>query len=187
MELILGSASPRRKKLLKEMGFNFKVIIPDVAEVYSPDLETEYVAPFLAQLKANYLKSGLDRDQLLICCDTVVIYKDEILGKPNDSRDAFRTLTKLSGKKHYVMSAVCMVINDKMIEFKETTSIEFKTLSNTEIEHYIKNHKPFDKAGSYGIQEWLGHIGVSSIQGSYTNVMGLPTQRLYLEIMKLSN
>jgi septum formation protein len=85
------------------------------------------------------------------------------------------------------MSAVCMVINDKMIEFKETTSIEFKTLSNTEIEHYIKNHKPFDKAGSYGIQEWLGHIGVSSIQGSYTNVMGLPTQRLYLEIMKLSN
>jgi septum formation protein len=80
-----------------------------------------------------------------------------------------------------------MVINDKMIEFKETTSIEFKTLSNTEIEHYIKNHKPFDKAGSYGIQEWLGHIGVSSIQGSYTNVMGLPTQRLYLEIMKLSN
>ena len=187
MELILGSASPRRKKLLKEMGFDFNVVIPDVAEVYNPDLETENVAPFLAKLKANYLKSGLYKDQLLICCDTVVINKGEILGKPLDSEDAFNTLKKLSGKQHYVMSAVCMVINDNMIEFKETTSIEFKALSNAEIEHYIEIYKPFDKAGSYGIQEWLGHIGISSIKGSYTNVMGLPTQRLYLEIMKLDS
>ena len=115
MELILGSASPRRKKLLEEMGFDFNVVIPDVAEVYSPDLETENVAPFLAKLKANKLKSALNKDQLLICCDTVVINKGEILGKPLDSEDAFNTLKKLSGKKHYVMSAVCMVINDNMI------------------------------------------------------------------------
>ena len=187
MELILGSASPRRKKLLEEMGFDFNVVIPDVAEVYSPDLETENVAPFLAKLKANNLKSALYKDQLLICCDTVVINKGEILGKPLDFEDAFNTLKKLSGKKHYVMSAVCMVINDNMIQFKETTSIEFKALSNYEIEHYIETYKPFDKAGSYGIQEWLGHIGISSIKGSYTNVMGLPTQRLYLEIMKLDS
>lgn len=185
MEIILGSASPRRKELLKQMGFDFIVQISAVEEIYDPSTPAEEVASVLAKLKADALQSKLKTGQLLICCDTVVILNNQVLGKPKSTNEARETLTRLSGKRHEVISAVCMVYNGKIIEFKDSTSIEFKVLSATEIDYYVSNYKPFDKAGSYGIQEWIGHIGVSKIEGSYTNVMGLPTQLLYQEIQKI--
>ena len=187
MEIILGSASPRRKELLKQMGFDFIVQISDVEEVYDPSTPADEVASVLAKLKADALKSNLHSEQLLICCDTVVIMNNEVLGKPESTIEAKETLKRLSGKKHEVISAVCLVHKGKTIEFKDSTHIEFKILSEAEIDHYILNYKPFDKAGSYGIQEWIGHVGVSKIEGSYTNVMGLPTQLLYQEIEKLKD
>jgi septum formation protein len=187
MEIILGSASPRRKQLLKQMGFDFIVKVSDVEEIYDPSTPATEVPVILAKLKADTLKIDLTPNQLLICCDTVVIENSEILGKPNNPQDAKDTLRRLSGKKHEVISAVCMILNEKTIQFKDSSSIQFIPLSNAQIDYYVTTYEPFDKAGSYGIQEWLGHIGVSSIDGSYTNVMGLPTQRLYQEIMRLSN
>jgi septum formation protein len=187
MEIILGSASPRRKELLKQMGFDFIVQISAVDEIYAPSTPAEEVASVLAKLKADALQNKLKTDQLLICCDTVVILNNEVLGKPKSTNEARETLSRLSGKRHEVISAVCMVYSGKTIQFKDSTSIEFKVLSATEIDYYISNYKPFDKAGSYGIQEWIGHIGVSKIEGSYTNVMGLPTQLLYQEIQKLKD
>ncbi|MBL6667049.1 MAG: Maf family nucleotide pyrophosphatase [Crocinitomicaceae bacterium] len=187
MEIILGSASPRRKELLKQMGFDFSVQISAVKEIYDPSTPAKQVASVLAKLKADALKKTIKPGQLLICCDTVVIMNNEILGKPKSANDARDTLKRLSGTKHEVISAVCMVHNGKTIEFKDSTRIEFKLLSTTEIDYYVNNYKPFDKAGSYGIQEWIGHIAVSKIEGSYTNVMGLPTQVLYQEIEKLKN
>ena len=185
MEIILGSASPRRKELLKQMGFEFQISVSQVDEKYESSMPAVDVAPYLAQLKANALKESITADQLLICCDTVVIENNQILGKPINENEAIQTLQRLSGKKHQVMSAVCMVYNNQIISFKETTEIEFKVLSLEEIEHYIKTYEPYDKAGSYGIQEWISHIGALRIEGSYTNVMGLPTHRLYQEIKKL--
>tara|TARA_B100001093_G_C26613172_1_gene921148 strand:+ start:129 stop:692 length:564 start_codon:yes stop_codon:yes gene_type:complete len=187
MEIILGSASPRRKELLKQMGFDFSIQISAVEEVYDPSTPANQVASVLAKLKADALKNNLFSGQLLICCDTVVIMNNKVLGKPQSTDEARDTLKKLSGAKHEVISAVCMVHNGKTIEFKDSTHIEFKVLSEAEIDHYINNYKPFDKAGSYGIQEWIGHIGVSKIEGSYTNVMGLPTHVLYQELQKLKN
>ncbi len=185
MEIILGSASPRRKELLKQMGFDFRILISDVEEVYDPSTPPEDVASVLAKLKAQFLKNKLGPRQLLICCDTTVILNNEVLGKPESTNEAKNTLRSLSGKRHEVISAVCMVYGDKTIEFKDSTIIEFKTLNEGEIEYYINEYQPFDKAGSYGIQEWIGHIGISKIEGSYTNVMGLPTQLLYKEMEKL--
>ena len=187
MEIILGSASPRRKELLKQMGFDFIVQISDVEEVFDPSTPADEVASVLAKLKADAIKSNLHSEQLLICCDTVVIMNDEVLGKPESTYEAKETLKKLSGAKHEVISAVCMIHNGETIQFKDSTRIEFKILSEAEIDYYIHKYKPFDKAGSYGIQEWIGHIGVSNIEGSYTNVMGLPTQLLYQKIQKLKS
>ena len=187
MEIILGSASPRRKELLKQMGFDFSVQISAVEEIYDPSTPADEVASVLAKLKANALKKKLLPGQLLICCDTTVILNNEILGKPESTIEAKKTLKRLSGKRHEVISAVCIVYDGLNIEFKDSTTIHFKTLSETEIDYYIGNYKPFDKAGSYGIQEWIGHIAISKIEGSYTNVMGLPTQLLHQEIEKLKS
>jgi len=187
MEIILGSASPRRKELLKQMGFDFSILISDVEEIFDPATPPENVASVLAKLKAQSLKNKLTPGQLLICCDTTVILNNEVLGKPKSKNEATETLRSLSGKRHEVISAVCMIYGDKTIEFKDSTSIEFKTLKEGEIDFYIAEYQPFDKAGSYGIQEWIGHIGIFKIEGSYTNVMGLPTQLLYKEIQKLKS
>tara|TARA_B100001287_G_scaffold90943_1_gene76195 strand:+ start:496 stop:1062 length:567 start_codon:yes stop_codon:yes gene_type:complete len=187
MEIILGSASPRRKELLKQMGFDFSVLISDVEEIYDPATPPENVASVLAKLKAQSLKNKLAPGQLLICCDTTVILNNEVLGKPKSKNEATETLRSLSGKRHEVISAVCMIYGGETIEFKDSTTIEFKILSETEIDYYIGHYKPFDKAGSYGIQEWIGHIAISKIEGSYTNVMGLPTQLLYEEMQKLKS
>jgi septum formation protein len=184
MDIILGSGSPRRKDLLLQMGIEFSVIIPDANESFNSDTPIYEVAPEIAKRKAESLIQNMKSDQILICCDTVVIHRGQILGKPNNREDAKNSLERLSGDTHEVMSAVCMYQHEECIEFNEITRIEFDTISKEDIEFYINKYKPFDKAGSYGIQEWIGLIGVKRMEGSYSNVIGLPTQKLFHALNK---
>ncbi len=179
IKLILASKSPRRQSLIESLGFPFEVRIKEVDEVYPSEMETDKVPVFLAELKAEPLVDQLQQNEVLITSDTVVINNDKILGKPKDYNDAFQMLQSLSGKSHKVVTGVCIQsLNDK-ISFAETTIVHFATLSKNEIEFYIENYKPFDKAGSYGIQEWIGAIAVHKIEGCYYNVMGLPVHKVY--------
>jgi septum formation protein len=184
MNIILGSSSPRRKLLLTEMGYSFAVCVSNAEENYDEQMDVYEVAPYLAHLKANSLIDELQDEDVLICCDTVVIHNGLILGKPNGIDEAIRTIENLSGEVHEVMSAVTMFHNGKWIEFHEITQIEFDNIKKEDIEYYVNNLKPFDKAGSYGIQEWIGLIGVKRIEGSYSNVIGLPTQKLFHALKK---
>lgn len=184
MNIILGSGSPRRKSLLKEMGYSFQVIISNVDESFDPNMNVYEVAPYLARLKADSLLHEMNPNQLLICCDTVVIQNGVILGKPQDQMEAEKTLQQLSNSSHEVMSAVCMHHKGKWNCFHEITQIEFQELNYEDIKYYIQEFKPLDKAGSYGIQEWIGLIAIKKITGSYTNVIGLPTQLLYNALNK---
>ena len=184
MDIILGSGSPRRKDLLLQMGIEFSVIIPEADESFNSDTNVYDVAPEIAKRKAESLIQNMKPDQILICCDTVVIHRGQILGKPNNTEDAKNSLERLSNDSHEVMSAVCMYQNEGYLEFNEITKIEFNTISKQEIEFYINKYKPFDKAGSYGIQEWIGWTGVKRIDGSYSNVIGLPTQKLFHALKK---
>lgn len=186
MKIILGSGSPRRKLLLEEMGYCFDIQASNVNEEFDPKMDVYSVAPYLARLKANSLVQNLNPGDILICCDTVVIFQNSILGKPKDIQEAYRTIEKLSGSIHEVLSAVAIIQDDKLIEFHEITQIEFDEIKRKDIEYYIDKLKPFDKAGAYGIQEWIGLIGVKRINGSYTNVIGLPTQVLFKELNKLN-
>jgi septum formation protein len=180
--LILASKSPRRQKLLKELGFDFEIITKEIEEVYPPELKREQVAIYLSELKSNAFKADLAVNDLVITSDTIVCLGDEIIGKPTDRDDAIKMLGKLSGNKHEVITAVTLLSKERTHTFYEETSVYFKTLSNKEIEYYIDNYQPFDKAGSYGIQEWIGYIAIEKINGSYFNVMGLPVQKLYDEL-----
>jgi len=177
-EIILASGSPRRADLLKSMDIGFRTLLKPVDEEYSQDMDPYSVPEYLARKKASVYELDFP-NQILIAADTLVICEDEILGKPTDSQDAFSILKKLSGKTHRVITGVCIRNSDKMVSFSETTQVRFTHLQDSEIEYYIENYKPFDKAGAYGIQEWIGSMGIESIQGSYTNVMGLPTEKLY--------
>ena len=184
MDIILGSGSPRRKDLLLQMGINFSLMSPEADESFSSDMHVYEVAPHIAKRKAESLIHKIKSDQILICCDTVVIHCGQILGKPINIEDAKKSIERLSGDTHEVMSAVCMYQNEECIEFNEITRIEFNTISKQDIEFYINKYKPFDKAGSYGIQEWIGWTGVKRIEGSYSNVIGLPTQKLFHALKK---
>ena len=179
MNIILGSGSPRRKSLLKEMGYSFHVLISNADESFDPKMDIYEVATYLAQLKADSLLGQMNPNDLLICCDTVVIQNGAILGKPKDQMEAEKTLQQLSNSSHEVMSAVCMHHKGEWNCFHEITQIEFHDLKYEDIKYYIEEFKPLDKAGSYGIQEWIGLIAIKKITGSYTNVIGLPTQMLY--------
>lgn len=178
MKIILGSASPRRQNLLKELGYSFDVIVSDLEEIIDTTIPIENVAIDLAKKKALALFSKIDNNSLLICADTVVIYGNSILGKPNNRSEAIEYLSILSGNEHLVITGVFLINSKKSIEFSETTRVRFKLLSTEEIIHYVDHHHPYDKAGAYGIQDWIGLIGVESIVGSYTNVLGLPTKIL---------
>jgi septum formation protein len=182
--LILASKSPRRQTLLKELGFDFEIITKEVKEVYSPELKREQVAVYLSELKSNAFKAELAANDLVITSDTIVCLGDEIIGKPTDREDAVKMLGKLSGNKHEVITAVTLLSKERTYTFYEETSVYFKALSNEEIEYYIDNYQPFDKAGSYGVQEWIGYIAIEKIEGSYYNVMGLPVKKLYEELIK---
>lgn len=177
--IILASKSPRRQQLLHDLGIEFTVQTIDVDEVFPNDMPWSEVAEYLAKLKASAFTSQLSDRDLLITSDTVVCIEGEILGKPKDRDDAIAMLNKLSATQHEVITGVCLTT--KMVEhaFSSRTNVYFKKLSSEEIEHYVDTFKPFDKAGSYGIQEWIGYIGIEKIEGSYFNVMGLPVHELY--------
>jgi septum formation protein len=180
--IILGSASPRRKELLKGIGLNFSIKITDKEESYPTDLKDIQIVEFLAKQKQEFLSKGLKSNDLLITADTIVSQKGEVLHKPKDKNDAKNILFNLSGNSHRVITGICIKTLEKEVAFSTITTVHFNKLSETEIEYYINKFKPFDKAGSYGIQEWIGYIAIAKIEGSYNNVVGLPTADLYQKL-----
>jgi septum formation protein len=183
--IILASGSPRRQQFLKELDVDFEIQLKDIEEIYPEHLQAEEITSFLAKLKASAFVSDLEENDILITSDTIVWLNNKALGKPKDYDDAFEMLTEMSGTTHKVITSVCLKTIDKEVVFYEETLVTFKKLSSDEIKYYLNNYKPFDKAGSYGIQEWIGLVGIEKIEGSYANVVGLPTHRLYEEMMKL--
>ena len=184
--ILLASASFRRRELLAQLGVQYSLVKPSQEEEFVPaDIWVEDVSEYLACQKSNAYKE-LQGNDLLITADTTVIVEGKILGKPKDYSDAFQMLRLLSGKTHLVVTGVCLRSVEKTVSFSVKTEVTFSALDDEEIRFYIENYKPFDKAGAYGIQEWIGYIGVESIHGSYFNVMGLPIQRLYQELKKIS-
>jgi septum formation protein len=183
--IILASKSPRRQELLEQMDIQFKVVLKDVDESYPEDLIPADVALYIARKKAEAFDDVLHETEIVITADTIVTIDGLILGKPKDEQDAFDMLTLLSGRKHEVITAVALLHKHQISCFYDTTYVYFRELSAEEILFYICNYKPFDKAGSYGIQEWIGHNAIEKIDGSYTNVVGLPTFRLSMELKKL--
>lgn len=178
MNLILASKSPRRKQLLEQAGFQFEVKTIPFDEVFPDELSAEKVAEYLAVEKNKAHRQQLP-NATIITADTVVVFTDQVLGKPKDAEDAFKTLKILSGKIHQVFSGVCISNLEKQRSFTSLTEVKFKELTDDEIKYYIENYKPFDKAGSYGIQEWIGLVGVEWIKGSFYNVVGLPIEEVY--------
>ena len=184
--IILASNSPRRKELLAGLGLPFEVrVLQDIDESYPDDLPVSEVALYIAGKKTDAYRASLADDELVITADTVVIVGDEILGKPVDEADAERMLRLISGRTHQVTTGVCMLTRETERRFAVTTDVTFKQLSDEEIHYYITKYKPFDKAGAYGIQEWIGYIGVTGLHGSYYNVMGLPVQRIYETLQQI--
>ena len=184
-DLILASQSPRRQYLMKELGLNFRVMAPAVDEHYPGFLTPVEIATYLADLKSDSFSSSLlSPGAILITADTIVSIRGEILGKPENYPDAVSMLQKLSGRKHDVITAVCLRSANRRKTFHVISSVYFKELKMEEINYYIENFHPFDKAGSYGVQEWIGYIGISKIEGSYFNVMGLPVKELYEELLQ---
>ena len=183
--IILASGSPRRQQFLKELDVNFEIQLKDIEEIYPEHLQAEEITNFLAKLKASAFVLDLEDNVILITSDTIVWLNNKALGKPKDYDDAFEMLTEMSGTTHKVITSVCLKTTDKEIIFYEETLVTFTKLSSDEIKYYLNNYKPFDKAGSYGIQEWIGLVAIEKIEGSYANVVGLPTHRLYEELMKL--
>lgn len=178
--IILASKSPRRQELLKGIGVEFSILTKDVDESYSRNISVFDVAPFLSLKKAKaFEESELPKNYLVITADTIVVVNDKILGKPVDAEDATNMLRLISGKKHSVITGVSIRTAEKIKTFSVTSKVSFDVLDEDEIEYYVSEYKPFDKAGSYGIQEWIGYIGVKNVEGSYFNVMGLPTYKLY--------
>lgn len=202
-KIILASNSPRRRELLAGLDVNFEVkVLNGIDESYPDDLDAYQVAEFIAQKKAEAYRSLLNEEEssaeenLILTADTVVIApaaneqndqegKGIILGKPKTADDAVRMLRMLSGKTHHVVTGVCLTTKEEQRHFSVTTEVSFKELTDWEINYYISHYKPFDKAGAYGIQEWIGYIGCTGLKGSYFNVMGLPVQRIYEEMLKM--
>nr|WP_321452478.1 Maf family nucleotide pyrophosphatase [uncultured Carboxylicivirga sp.] len=184
--LVLASQSPRRQELIKHLDIPFQVVLKEeVEEVYPNDMIPEDVPVFLAELKAKPYADDLEQHSwIVLTADTIVLCNGEILGKPKDRGDAVRMLQMLSGMSHEVVTGVCLSSKHKKHSFKVSTKVYFKSLSSEEIDYYIDNYKPFDKAGAYGIQEWIGMIGIEKIEGSYFNVVGLPVQSVYNELLK---
>ncbi len=178
MRIILASNSPRRKELLAGLGIDFEVrVLSGIDESYPAGLPTEEIAEYISRKKSAAY--ALADDELLITADTIVVLDSEVMGKPKNADEAREMLGKLSGKTHQVITGCCLRNNQKEKAFSVSTDVTFKSLTSEEISYYVENYKPFDKAGSYGIQEWIGYIGVTSLNGSYFNVMGLPVQRIY--------
>ena len=178
--IILASKSPRRQELLRGMGVEFEILIKETPENYPSDLPLDEVPKYLSLQKSlAFNDDELPGDYLLITSDTVVICEGEILGKPKDREDATRMLQLLSGKTHHVVTGVTVRSAAKTESFAVRSNVTFADLKQEEIDYYIEHCKPYDKAGAYGIQEWIGYVGISGLEGSFYNVMGLPTRKLY--------
>lgn len=184
INIILASGSPRRQELFKELGLEFSIQVKEVNEVYASSLKEEEITNYLSELKASAFENELNENDLLITSDTIVWLNNKALEKPKDEKAAVEMLQALSGTKHKVITSVCLKTKYKQHVFSDETTVYFKELSKKEINFYVENYRPFDKAGSYGIQEWIGFIGITKIEGSYFNVMGLPVHKLYEELMK---
>lgn len=179
-KVILASNSPRRKELLAGLGIDYDVhVLKGIDESFPPSLPTAQIAEYIAGKKAENYRRSMGADELIITADTIVVVDDEVLGKPHDEADARRMLCLLSGRTHQVITGVVLTTTLRQESFSVITDVTFKSLSDEEIDYYVTNFRPFDKAGAYGIQEWIGYIGVTALNGSYFNVMGLPVQRIY--------
>ncbi|NQT76157.1 MAG: septum formation protein Maf [Bacteroidetes bacterium] len=184
-QIILASGSPRRQKLLKELGVDFKVVLRPVPEDHPSGMRMEEIALFLSERKAAAFEKEFFRENtMLITADTIVCLGDEVLGKPDGREDAIETLLKLSGKKHRVITGVSIKTLKKNVKFSVSTDVYFKELGKEELIYYVDHYEPYDKAGAYGIQEWIGYVGIEKIEGSFYNVMGLPVLKLYEELLK---
>ena len=178
-KVVLASGSPRRKELLASIVEEFTVRVPQVDETFPASLRGKEIAEYLAALKAEAAQIDLQENEIAITSDTIVWLGDEVLNKPKDAAEAAEMLRKLSGRTHEVITAIALADQQRKIILSDTTEVRFKTLTESEIQYYIQHYKPFDKAGAYGIQEWIGYIGVTEIKGSFYTVMGLPVHLLY--------
>lgn len=178
MKILLASQSPRRKELLSSLGFDFEVVKIDCEEILPKNVEIENAAAYLSQLKADAFRNLID-DEVLLTSDTVVAIDNQILGKPKDEADAKNMLQQLSGKTHQVYTGITIKTTHKTITETDVADVELDEISDEEIEYYVQNYKPFDKAGSYGIQEWLGMAKIKKLSGSFYTIMGLPTHLVY--------
>ena len=182
-KIILASKSPRRRELLAGLDLDFEVkVIPGIAENYPDCLPSERIPQYIAAEKAEAYKGSIAPDEVVITADTVVILNDEIMGKPKDDAQAREMLHKRSGKTHQVTTGVCLTTVSSQKQFHVTSHVTFKLLSDNEIDYYVSHYHPLDKAGAYGIQEWIGYVGVTRLEGSFFNVMGLPVQRIWEEL-----
>lgn len=178
-KIILASGSPRRQQFFKDMDLDFEIRLKDIEEIYPDHLQGIEITNFLAKLKASAFENEIAPNEILVTSDTIVWMDNKALGKPKDYEDAFAILKSLSGTTHEVLTSVCFTTIDKTETINEVTKVTFAPLSDDEIRYYLDHYKPFDKAGAYGIQEWIGLIAITKIEGSYTNVVGLPTEKVY--------
>ncbi|WP_297868146.1 Maf-like protein [uncultured Flavobacterium sp.] len=184
INIILASGSPRRQQFFKEMDLHYTIRLKEIEEIYPEHLQAEEITNFLAELKASTFENELKENDVLITSDTIVWLNGKALGKPKDYDDAFQMLQQLANQTHEVITSVCLKSIEKTEVFHCVTKVTFANLSDEAIKYYLDNYQPFDKAGSYGIQDWIGLIGISKIEGSYTNVVGLPTEMLFQKLMQ---
>ena len=184
--LILASGSPRRQQFFKDLDLDFEIRLKEIEEVYPPELKAAEITDYLAALKASAFEGELQPNEILITSDTIVWHNNKALGKPKNQQDAFEILKSLSNTTHEVITSVCFKSTSETTVLNELTKVTFNELSDEAIDYYLENYKPYDKAGAYGIQEWIGFIGVSKIEGSYANVMGMPTDKVYEYLSKLA-
>lgn len=185
--IILASGSPRRQQFFRELGLDFEIRLKPVDEIYSDRLLGSNISDYLAQLKALPFKEELKDKDVLITSDTIVWHENKALGKPRNAEEAFAMIRSMSGKVHDVITSVCFTMTDFEKTVNSVTKVTFKEFTDEEIHYYINNFKPFDKAGAYGIQEWIGQIGVTKLEGSYFNVMGLPVSKVYKVLMDIAS
>jgi len=185
LDVFLASKSPRRQDLLKKIIPKFEIISKEIDEIYPEDLKSSEIAEYLAKLKATAYQDNSSKKNLFITADTIVVFNDKVLGKPKDYDDAFNMLKSLSGNTHTVYTGVAILHNRNIESFQDSTHVTFYELNDREIDFYIQNHQPYDKAGAYGIQEWMGYVGIKKMEGDFFNVMGLPLHLLYRKIEKL--
>lgn len=178
-KIILASGSPRRQQFFKDLDLDFEIRLKDVEEIYPPELKAAEITDYLAKLKANAFEGELQENEILVTSDTIVWHQNKALGKPKSAEEAFEMIKSMSNATHEVITSVCFKTVDSSTLLHDITKVTFNDLSDEAILYYIENYKPYDKAGAYGIQEWFGFMAVAKVEGSYTNVMGLPTAKVY--------